>query len=461
MEARRSAWVGAFVVAGAALFAVGLFLIGDRRMLFVDHIELGATFGRVTGVQVGTPVRLAGLGAGEVREIRLPSRPSEPFLVRMRVRQDLQYLVRADSIAEIQTDGLVGGAFVQLSVGTDDAPAVASGDVLAGLDPIEFADLMRQGRETFAQAGRDVSAITDDVTEALDSLTRIVDTTDDVVAKVGDQVQRVGTAGTRVVEDAAGVVTDVRAIVSGVRAGEGTMGRLFTDTAFYDRLNAIGHDAAESARSVKDAAEITKTAVRDFVAADGAGPQMAQSVRSTLAGIEEVTSDLAEGTEALKRNILFRGFFQSRGFYDLDAISREAYQAGLLERDNRTAVRVWLDADVLFGADAAGAERLTEEGRRRIDSAMSQLVQYPRDSPLIVEGYARTADEASAFLTSVARSTLVRDYVLSRFRRQSTLTDVMPLGNAAAGSPSGDGRWGGVALTMFVENGVFRRQRDR
>lgn len=461
MEARRSAWVGAFVVGGVLLFAAGLFLIGDRRMLFVDHVDLGSTFGRVTGVQVGTPVRLAGLAAGEVREIRLPSRPSEPFLVRMRIRDDLRYLVRRDSVAEIQTDGIVGGAFIQLSVGSDDAPAVAPDDVLTGIDPIEFADLMRQGRDTFERASRDVSEITTDVSAALVSLTKIVDTTDDVVAKVGDQVQRVGTAGSRVVEDAAGVVTDVRAIVNGVRTGEGTMGRLFTDTAFYDRLNAIGRDAAESARSVKDAAEITKTAVRDFVATDGAGPQMAQSVRSTLAGIEEVTSDLAEGTEALKRNFLFRGFFRSRGFYDLDAISREAYQGGLLERDNRTAVRVWLDADGLFGTDAAGAARLTDEGRRRIDSAMSQLVQYPRDSPLIVEGYARTADEASAFLTSVERSTLVRDYVLSRFRRQATLTDVMPLGNEAAGSPSGDGRWGGVALAMFVENGVFRRQRDR
>ncbi|MEZ5293494.1 MAG: MlaD family protein [Vicinamibacterales bacterium] len=461
MEARRNAWVGAFVVGGVLLFAAALFLIGDRRQLFVDHIEIGATFGKVTGIEVGSPVRLAGLDAGEVRDIRLPSRPSDPFLVRLRIRDDLRNLVRTDSMAEIQTDGLVGAAFIQVSVGTDEAPPVEPGAVITGVDPIEFADLMRQGRETFRQAGRDVSEITDDVTEALDSLTKIVDTTDDVVAKVGDQVQRVGAAGSRVVEDAAGVVTDVRAIVNGVRAGEGTMGRLFTDTAFYDRLNAIGHDAAESARSVKDAAEITKAAVERFVANDGAGPQMAQSVRSTLAGIEEVTSDLAEGTEALKRNILFRGFFQNRGFYDLDAISREAYQAGLLERDNRTAVRVWLDADVLFGADAGGAARLTDEGRRRIDSAMSQLVQYPRDSPLIVEGYARTADEASAFLTSVERSTLVRDYVLSRFRRQATLTDVMPLGNDAAGSPSGDGRWGGVALTMFVENGVFRRPRDR
>jgi hypothetical protein len=59
----------------------------------------------------------------------------------------------------------------------------------------------------------------------------------------------------------------------------------------------------------------------------------------------------------------------------------------------------------------------------------------------------------------VDRGTAVRDYVMSRFRRQATLTDVMPLGNSAIGSPSGDGRWDGVALAMYVRNDVFRGAR--
>ncbi|MDH4063645.1 MAG: hypothetical protein OEW19_04540, partial [Acidobacteriota bacterium] len=200
-------------------------------------------------------------------------------------------------------------------------------------------------------------------------------------------------------------------------------------------------------------------ALQGFMAPNGAGPQMTQTIRNTLAGIEEVTSDLAEGTEALKRNLLFRGFFQSRGFFDLDAISREAYQAGILERDNRTAVRIWLDARMLFTRDADGNERLTPDGRRRIDSAMSQVVQYPRDSPLIVEGYALTTQQDTAYLASVDRASIVRDYVLTRFRRQATLTDVMPLGDTAVGSPRGDDRWEGVALAVFVSNEVFRDDR--
>ena len=105
----------------------------------------------------------------------------------------------------------------------------------------------------------------------------------------------------------------------------------------------------------------------------------------------------------------------------------------------------------------AGVERLSDEGRRRLDSAMADLVRYPRDSPLVVEGYAYLSEGEPAYLQSVDRAQLVRDYLLGRFRRQATLTDIMPMGSDAVGSPSRDGRWSGVALAMFVRNDVLSR----
>lgn len=452
MERSRGAVVGAFVVGGVLLFAAGLFMIGDRRMLFADHFEVSTTFGTVTGLIVGTPVRLAGLEAGEVLEITVPTRPSEPFMVRMRVREDLHSLVRTDSVCAIQTDGIVGNAFIQINPGTDEAAIVQPGGVLPGRDPIQFSDLIQEGRETFQTVSREIVGLTDDVSDTLTALTSTVQTTEGVIAQVGDDVEVVVAATGQAAEDVQRTVGDVRALVEGVRGGEGTIGQLFTDRALYERMTGVGQEAEQTARVVRETAELTRAAVEDFVSAEGTGPRLAGSIRSTLTGIEEVTSDLAEGTEALKRNFLFSGFFRDRGFFDLDSISREAYQAGLLERDQRTAVRVWLDASLLFEADADGAETLSEDGRRRIDAAMAQLVRYPLNSPLVIEGYAQPSTEEHDYLLSLDRAQIVRAYVLDRFRRDSTLTDVMPLGSDAQGSPSGDGRWAGVALAMFVAN---------
>jgi len=51
--------VGAFIVGGILLFAGGLFLIGDRRLLFARQFELSATFGKVT---TASPMRQIQLG---------------------------------------------------------------------------------------------------------------------------------------------------------------------------------------------------------------------------------------------------------------------------------------------------------------------------------------------------------------------------------------------------------------
>src|SRR5919205_3087090 len=124
MQAKHPVAVGIFVVAGLLLFGVGLFLIGNRRMLFNDTFEVYAEFANISGLQNGAKVRVAGMDAGEVSSITVPPNPSARFRVKLRVREDLHPLIRLDSIASIQTDGLVGNKFVQIESGTEQSPIV-------------------------------------------------------------------------------------------------------------------------------------------------------------------------------------------------------------------------------------------------------------------------------------------------------------------------------------------------
>jgi outer membrane protein OmpA-like peptidoglycan-associated protein len=112
-------------------------------------------------------------------------------------------------------------------------------------------------------------------------------------------------------------------------------------------------------------------------------------------------------------------------------------------------LRIWVAAAVLFETDAKGAERLTDDGRARLDSAMSEFVRYPRSSPFVVEGYAQEATNDQRFLLSRRRAQLVRDYVVGKFGLDSKFVATMPMGQDAPGSPVGD-RWEGVALALFA-----------
>ena len=171
--------------------------------------------------------------------------------------------------------------------------------------------------------------------------------------------------------------------------------------------------------------------------------------RDAAGAAEDVLSDLAEHTEAFKRNFLVRGFFQQRGFFDIDALAPREYRQFAADA-KRTALRIWLDAEVLFTRDGAGDERLTPEGRLRLDLAMGTFLEQRRDSPLVVEGYATAGATSEQFLRSDARARLVRSYVARRFRRDASITGAIGLACDARESPGSGGLWDGVALALYV-----------
>ena len=449
MSQSKLAAVGAFVTAGILLFAVGLFMIGDRRLLFKDQFELNAQFGKVTGLQVGTKVRLAGLDAGEVLEVLIPGRPSDKFVVRMRVQEALRQLVRTDSTCSIQTDGLVGSAFIQIGRGTDEGAVVEPGSTIAGNDPIEFIDLIEEGRNAFLTVSTEMIDLKDRVALTVDALTDTVRSANDIVERAGSDLQVAIRAGVEVTQNVREVLDDSKVIFERVKNGEGTVGRLLTDDALFERAKTMADQAEQTIRNLREASDRARQAVDDFTGEGGGGAAIAADLRITLAQTQEVMSDLAESTEALKRSWPFKGYFQQRGFYDLDALTVAEYREGALEGGKRTALRIWIEAGALFASNQKGEEYLTDEGRKRIDSAMADLLRFPRNSPLVVEGYV-TSEDVDPLLKSEDRARLVRDYLVDKFRRRVSVTGTMPMGLNAEGSPSGNGRWSGVALALFA-----------
>jgi phospholipid/cholesterol/gamma-HCH transport system substrate-binding protein len=443
MGRERLAAVGAFVIGGLLLFAAGLFLIGDRRMLFTDTFRVYAEFKQVAALDTGAKVRVAGVDAGEVEEIRVPEGPSGRFRVRMRVRSDLRPLIRVDSIALIQNDGLVGNKFVQIQTGTEAAPAVADGGTIQSREPFDIADLMLTMSQTLATVNTMLVEVKSGVDEALGAVTATASDAQGLMKDLGGEVRTI-------LGSADEVSRDLKVIVGNVRAGRGTVGKLVNDEALYASVRSMAADAEKAVATVRQATEDARAAIADLRGQSGPVRGLTGDAQQTLQAAREAMADLAETTEALKRNFFFRGFFNRRGYFDLDDVSVAQYREGALASKDRRVLRIWLDAGVLFEKDASGVERLGEGGKVRLDSAMSQFLRYPHTSPLVVEGYARDATGDARYLNSRTRAQLVRDYVLGKFKLNPNYLAVMPMGAEAADSPSGRD-WNGVALALFVE----------
>jgi hypothetical protein len=164
--------------------------------------------------------------------------------------------------------------------------------------------------------------------------------------------------------------------------------------------------------------------------------------------------------EAMKHNFLLRGFFNRRGYFDLDAISPVDYRKGVLENGKRKAMRIWLANRVLFESGPAGTEVLSADGRVRIDSAMATYLKYLPTNPIVVEGYASTGTIAERFQQARQRAGIVREYVLGGYELPPQNVGYIALGSDAAGSPAGE-RWDGVALTLFLDRTALQFAEQR
>jgi phospholipid/cholesterol/gamma-HCH transport system substrate-binding protein len=444
--------VGAFVIGGILLFAVGLFMIGNRRMLFVDRFQVGAEFAKVTGLQKGAIVRVSGMDAGEVEVILVPANPTARFRVQMRVREDLHHLVRSDSVATIQTDGLVGNNFIQIEIGTDKAPVAPEGSLIQSREPFDFAALMAQASETVKTLDATVVQLRGDIEEALGAITDTAQQASAIIDDVGDDVKSITVNGQKIAKD-------IQAVTGEISAGRGTLGKLVKDDALYTRATSIAREAEQTVAQMRKTIEQARVTMeglnKNLGGKDGAMQGMTSDLRQTMSSAREAMADLAENTESLKRSFLFRGMFRGRGFYDLDSVSQEDYRGGEFAGKNREPLRIWLDAAVLFASDAEGNEELTPTGRQRLDSAMATFLKYPKQMPFMIEGYARAVTTDAAHLRSATRAVMVRDYLVRRFSLNPSTTGLMPLGLEAEGSPRGDNAWDGVALTLWMRRDLF------
>lgn len=442
MTRTRVAAVGAFVLGGILLFGVGLFLIGDRRMLFEKNFQVYAEFAKIAGLQKGAIVRVAGMDAGEVETIHVPPGPTQPFRVKLRIRNVLRPLIRVDSVASIQNDGLVGNKFIQVEAGSEKAEAVADGGTIRSREPFELADVLEKMGETVETVNTMINDVHGRVDEAFGTLTAVAKDAQSLMNEFGGDARHILAAARK-------VSTDLEMIVTNVRAGRGSVGQLVTDDSLYRSAKNIAAEAEKVVATVREASEQAKAAISDFRGDGGPMKGVTGDLQETLASARDAMTDLADSTEALKHNFFFRGFFNRRGYFDLDDVSVEQYRQGALATKERRVFRIWIKASLLFEKDANGQERLTDAGRARLDSAMSQFVRYPKRSPFVVEGYAQVATFDERFLLSRHRAEAVRDYLVGKYALDTNVVATMAMGEKADGSPEGD-RWDGIGLAMFI-----------
>jgi phospholipid/cholesterol/gamma-HCH transport system substrate-binding protein len=140
----RLARLGAFIVATMAVLAVGVFIIGSHEYLFSSTYQLRARFDNVAGLADGADVQVGGVHSGTVLRIELPHRPGEQVTVVMELDKSTREIIKHDSMASIETEGVLGNQFMAISFGSAGQPEVKDGELIDSVPPLEISDLFKK-----------------------------------------------------------------------------------------------------------------------------------------------------------------------------------------------------------------------------------------------------------------------------------------------------------------------------
>ena len=134
------------VIAGAFL----AFVYDSTRMRTSGGYEIVARFDRVDGLARGADVKISGIKVGTVVDQRLDP---ERFLAVVRMSIDPAVKLPVYTVAQVASEGLLGGSFLALVPGGDDKVIPNGGEIRFTQSPVNLVQLL--GKFMFGQGDRD------------------------------------------------------------------------------------------------------------------------------------------------------------------------------------------------------------------------------------------------------------------------------------------------------------------
>ena len=224
--------VGILVIISLVIFAIGVFFISGGGGFFTRHYILRSYLPGAGDLRVGAQVRLAGIPVGNVAKIRISPFADKDRAVEvdLKVSRDYQDEIRTDSLASVDTVGLLGDAYVNITRGT-------------------------AGQEVIPEGGEVKTAKTADIAAVMQNTNNVIMNLNTLSAKLDDITTQIqagkGSIGKLIYDQALynkmyATVTSAQDLVTRAQHGEGTLGKLMTDETLYtrsvttiDRVNQI------------------------------------------------------------------------------------------------------------------------------------------------------------------------------------------------------------------------------
>ena len=230
--------VGLFITVGVGLVMLAILLMGGAKSLFTRTNHYVAHMESVEGLFGGAKVVLSGIPVGTVASADFDEK-SRDIVVILAVQHKYEDWIRADTVAELATQGVLGDKFVSLTSGSKESP------------------MLPDDGEIRVHVGKDLSSAIGRADQLMISLNSIAGSLDHILKSFesenrnGSLFENLGNASRNLSQlthklnaELEGIqlnktVKNMNGIVEKINNGTGTLGALVNDPGLYDDAKAL------------------------------------------------------------------------------------------------------------------------------------------------------------------------------------------------------------------------------
>ena len=293
MKISRLFWIGAIFVLSSIAFIGGLLYLQEISIRKSNY-TFNVLFDNIQGLNVGDQVDMLGKKIGKVSHSRIIG---QKIAVELSIDNSFSFSIPVDSKIEVKSEGLIGSKFISFTPGLNTKEFILPGETVAGLREFDFAEITpgivpltqdlsafaRRLKATLGEEEKDNIRLTihniESLTAELDTFVynyrNIISDNDkknfqdfiknlsgtvkdlkygvnkeinkldgmlDDLKKVTDKSEELSTTITELKKSSESFAISTEKfnkILNKIDNGEGTMGKLVSDSALYENMNNL------------------------------------------------------------------------------------------------------------------------------------------------------------------------------------------------------------------------------
>jgi phospholipid/cholesterol/gamma-HCH transport system substrate-binding protein len=309
---KHSVVVGIFVFIGIAIFVAAVLTLGGQQKRFVQSIKVRTVVADAEGLKVGNNVRFSGVKVGTIKEVRFAG--SSQVEITMNIDQEAQQYIHKDAKVRIGAESLIGNKNLVVSGGSAQAPVVEDNDVLKAERTLSSEDLMA----TLQENNKNLVSITTDLKKVSAGIARGQGTLGKLVSDtvMAHNFQQIISNLEQVSVTTAKASGALAQFSTKLNRQDGLANQLLTDTVTFRHLKNSLAKLDQATGSAKELTANLSQASAKLNNQDNAmgvilnDPKFAGNLKNTMANLETSTQKLDEDLEALQSSFLFKEFFK-------------------------------------------------------------------------------------------------------------------------------------------------------